>query len=153
MVNASRKVIKQKGDILFPFNSLDHIEFNPHRAPISIYPFEPSSIAGILLGRIIIFYDFNISRFFRELALSGWSVVDSLIENPQSFNPKTDPFCIIKKGQLNIAVPPSLIARIIFEGLSLKSLLLIFEEIRIAGPTGQKDALIYGYSGERQLWE
>ena len=146
--------IREKGDIIVHTGSLSFFEFSPNRTPISIHPFEPSSIASILLGRIVLFYDFNVSRFFRELARGGWSVVNSdLLTHPNTYNPKTDPFCVIKKDKLSIAVPPSIIARIVFEGMSVKSLLLIFDEIRLAGTSGQQDPMIYGFSGEAQLWK
>jgi len=146
--------IREKGDIIVHPNSLHFFEFSPNRAPISIHPFEPSSIAGILLGRIILFYDFNVSRFFRELAREGWPVVDSpLLTHPDNYNPETDPFCVIKKDKLTIAVPPSMIARVVFEGISVKSLLLIFDAIRLAGASDQQEPMIYGFSGEAQLWK
>jgi hypothetical protein len=146
--------IREKGDIIVHPNSLHFFEFSPNRAPISIHPFEASSIAGILLGRIVLFYHFNVSRFFRELAREGWPVVDpGLLTHPKDYNPKTDPFCVIKKGKLTIAVPPSMIARVVFEGISVKSLLLIFDAIRLAGAFGREEPMIYGFSGEAQLWE
>jgi hypothetical protein len=46
-----------------------------------------------------------------------------------------------------------MIARVVFEGISVKSLLLIFDAIRLAGAFGREEPMIYGFSGEAQLWE
>ena len=101
------------------------------------------------MGKYVINYFFNVSQFIREIEKRGWKVSDIVYERKVN----TDPSMFsVSKDKLTMKVPPTLTARAIYEGLSVDSMVQIFEDTLQKGPIDIEYALFYGYAKEKYLW-
>ena len=142
------QIKKQADDFIITPNSVDNFIFSPNRAPLSVHPFKSEDIANILSGKYLITYFFNISQFFKEIEKRGWKVSDMFYERTQN----TDPSMFsVKKNNFVMKVPPSLTSRAIYEGLSVDSMIQIFEDSLIKGPS-EDLYFFYGFKKEKFLW-
>ena len=68
--------------------------------------------------------------------------------------PKSDDqsFFSVSKNNLVMKVPPLLTSRVIYEGLSVDSIIQIFEDSLTKGPSKEK-FVFYGFDKEKFLWD
>lgn len=140
----------KEDDVITTPNSIDSFVFSPNRSPWSIHPFCSEDIANILMGKYIIHYFFNITLFVKEIEKRGWKVLDIIYNRSKNSN---DPSMFsVTKNNLIMKVPPLLATRAIFEGLSVDSLVDIFENSLKEG-IKSSEYFFYGFEKERFLWE
>lgn len=147
--NLTNQIKKTEKDILVYPNSIENFVFSPNRAPLSIHPFNSEDIANILLGKYVINYFFNVSQFIKEIEKRGWKVSDILYERKNNIDQS---MFSVNKDRLTMKVPPTLTARAIYEGLSVDSIVQIFEDALRRGPVDLEYAVFYGYDKEKYLW-
>lgn len=145
----AKQLMKKENDLIIYPNSIENLVFSPNRAPLSIHPFSSTDIANIQLGRYMIFYFFNVSQFIREIEKQGWKVFDLIYQRKNNTEPS---MFSVKKGKLNMKVPPALTARVIYEGLAVESVVQIFEDSLRKGPAKSDGYVFYGYEKEKYLW-
>lgn len=145
------RIRRQNDKIIMP-TSLDFFEFSPHKAPLSVYPFDEETIARILLGRITLFYGFNVTRFLESLEINGWKVIDSVLSHPKTFDAKKEPFGILGKGALRVTLPAPLLCRAMYEGTSSADIIRLVEEIRKTADPESTSSMLVGFSGENKYW-
>lgn len=142
---------KSAKDKILPINSFSNFIFTPNKAPLSIHPFEPEVISNILMGRYLIWYYFNILEFFRQIEQYGWRVSNIIFDREQSDSEKS--MFTVTKNHLNILVPPTLVARVLYEGLSIRSLIDLFEGDRKSATAGSNFGYMYEFEKEYELWD
>jgi hypothetical protein len=144
------ELYKEIGDYksCLEFEALDYFEFTPHRVPFSVYPMKSEYIAEILLGKILIYYIFNIGRFENMFGKYGWSVKDSIFKN-KDFKDKEKFFCEIIRDKITVKLPFSVLTRLIYEGLSFGSLISIINAIK---DKGEFKGILFNFDGEKNVW-
>lgn len=141
---------KSPTDLLLPFNSIDNFVFSPNRAPLSIHPFTSEAISNILLGRYIVWYLFNASTFFSLIEKQGWKVSNIIYYRKEDSEDKS--VFTVSKENLRIKIPPTIFSRVVYEGLSISSLVQIFENTLQKGPIDTNYGLFYGFEKEYLIW-
>lgn len=121
--------IFDKNDRVVILDSFLRSGFSPNMTPWSVFPFSEQLIADLLLGKKVISYGFNVDEFFRLLKKDGWEVTSNIYEKKQQQSAKSDCFCRIRHKELYIGIPWSLISQIIFDTLTLDSVLEFFQFI------------------------
>lgn len=110
------KVIRLESGFRFQFSS--------DLTPISIYPFPESIIADILLGKKLLFYQFNFSEFERFLKRNNWSLISNVIDLLESGRiTENQPFCEIRHIDLTIGIPWSMMSQLIFDTLDVYNII------------------------------
>lgn len=134
---------------MFDSSSIDNMVFSHNRTPLSIYPMEPRLIADVLLGKKVIFYHFNIKKFTEELKKYKWEVIKSYYDD-EELRRENEVFCILKKGALNVAIPLTIMPRVMYEGLDIKSILRVAEH----GFKGEKkdSFFLWDFEEEKNVW-
>ena len=155
LIKLECQIRKNDNDILISPNNVKNLIFSPNRAPSSVHPYDQEDIANILLGKYFVIYYFNVSRFIKEIEKRGWKVFDLIYDRDREQNDNFDANSMfsVSKDRLRLSVPPFLTARAIYEGLSVDSLVQIFEDTLRKGPIDLKHAIFYGYEKEKYLWD
>lgn len=136
-------------DMIWASTSLDFMNFDPNRAPLSIYPLSSPDIANILMGRYFINYFFNLSQLFREIEARGYKVKHDLL----SSSPKPEKFAFsVHKENVYLKVPPLVLSRIVYEGLHIDSIIKLFDDATNIKNQGNSLAQFYGFKDEKYLW-
>ncbi len=148
----NEKLCINSTDKVYIHNSIESIEFVKIRTPYSIYPFDASIISEILLGKIMIEYILNIEQLFREFEKKGWTIVSSVLAM-KDVNPKKDPFCTITNGHWKIEIPPATINRIMIEGMSIESILDIYDNLKPEDIGDPSEAILYNFKDENKIWQ
>lgn len=148
-IKLTKQLKKSEHDILIFPHSIENFEFSPNRAPLSIHPFNSEDIANILFGKYIINYFFNVSQFIKEIEKYGWNVFDIIYKRKNNVDPS---MFSVKKDKFIMKIPPTLMARAIFEGLTVESIIRIFEDSMKNVPIDNGEFAFYGYEKEKYLW-
>lgn len=147
---AKRSVSQREEDIIIMHDSIKTFEFSVNRAPWSIFPFSAEILSNILMGKFVVIYHFNVSEFARKITNEGWIVSDLIYKrNDKNDNPS---MFTVSKNHMNIAFPPLLASRAIYEGLAMESIIKIFEDLLGKG-FDESYAYFNGFEKEKYLWE
>lgn len=146
--NLETQIRKSDKDIFISPNSVEGFIFSPNKAPLSVHPFNSEDIANILMGKYMVFYFFNVSQFMREIEKHGWIVSDIIYNRKENNDPSL--FSVTKEN-LTMKVPPLLTSRAIYEGLSVDSMVEIFEDSYRRGAS-KSGYVFYGFEKEKYLW-
>ena len=135
------------------------MKYSRNCAPYSIYPFDVDICADIITGAVSILVWINHTEILRKLESKGWKIIDSLvykskleIEELEGKDIDSIPFLKIKKNNLIIEVPPSTIARIQYELLSINAVVHELDELIKKGPDKNYDYSLVNYVKEQDIW-
>lgn len=145
--------VRRSKDQIYHTTSLKSIEFSPHRAPISVFPFEASDAADLLMGKLQFSFHFNFTRFFEEIEQSGWDVIDSIFIDPNRvYDSRKDGALTVKRGPLMLSLPISVFSRVMFEALNINTLISEWNELYKRRTSSSGQLSILGYAEEYRNW-
>lgn len=146
----------KNGDYIFgPVFFHERLDFSHNLTPISIWPFDSSTCADLMMGRLMMTIEANISQIQRKFESEGWKVKKSVLDmkkEEKEINKLTSLMTIEKNGFV-VEVPPGILGRSIFEFLSLSTLIETFVWEHQNTPVDQGGLVLISYENEKENWD
>ena len=146
-------------DIIQSSFLIDKMDYSKNCAPFSIFPFDLVACTDIMLGRLLIKIDINLSEVLRIMEKNSWKIIDSIcvksndeIDSLLKSDVENILFAKIARGPLTIDVPPSLIARLQFELIAPSTFIQQFEEVFNRGPQEEFNFYLTNNIDEQNIW-
>lgn len=146
---ASQDWTIQSNNIL-PYNSFDRLVYSPNFTPISLYPFSAKHVADILFKKKVVWHFLNIDILFQEFSKYKWDVI-SFIGTKENYDKKNEPFCVLKRGDMNVALPWTISNMILFDLVKVKSIIGILDYF-YKNKIADKQRYLIGFEGEEKVW-
>jgi hypothetical protein len=146
-------------DLVFGNFFINKLEYSRNYAPFSIFPYGDDICTDVMMGRLHIHFQINLSDFMRLFEKNGWNIIDCIffksekeLEKMRKEQIENISWLLVEKEGVHIHIPPVTFGRIQFELIHPRTMLEDLEEILKTDPDKSHELFLTNYLDEKSVW-